>query len=263
MNTKKLFMLLAAMLLGSLGTFAQYSYIGLTVPIKGDVSGDGIVDVADITAIIKIIKDKEGVEPLPYYLGLTNASKTTWTESDFNSYSTIPIVNFTAPGLTDSNSCDIIVYPESWGEITESLMYVDGENRNPWITPVPWIDSLPSGYKAAFTQFSRSSYITDIRWAKKNNYFIGIANMYKTTWTESDFNSYSATAVTEMLTPRATGDNVILFIYPESWGEITSVNGGSSPWVKDTSWFTLPDGYTAVFTQFSGDHYFKSIHWSK
>lgn len=54
MNTKKLFMLLAAMLLVSVSAFAQS---GNNEPLKGDVNGDGVVDVADIVAIIDIIKN--------------------------------------------------------------------------------------------------------------------------------------------------------------------------------------------------------------
>ena len=52
MKTKKLF-LMATMLLMSVCSFAQNS----NTPLKGDVNGDGKVDVADIVAILKIMKD--------------------------------------------------------------------------------------------------------------------------------------------------------------------------------------------------------------
>ncbi len=62
---QKLFMLLAAMLLGSVSVFAQS---GNNEPLKGDVNGDGTVDVADITAVIKIMKDGGGTgEQTKYY----------------------------------------------------------------------------------------------------------------------------------------------------------------------------------------------------
>ena len=54
MNTKKLFLLLAAVLLSSVSAFAQS---GNNEPLKGDVNGDEVVDVADIVAIIDIIKN--------------------------------------------------------------------------------------------------------------------------------------------------------------------------------------------------------------
>ena len=55
MKTKIIF-LMAAMLLMSVCLFAQNG----NTPLKGDVNGDGKVDVADIVAILKIMKDAGG-----------------------------------------------------------------------------------------------------------------------------------------------------------------------------------------------------------
>jgi len=52
----KIFTVLAALLL-SVGAFAQS---GTSAPIKGDVNGDGVVDVGDINAIIQIMKNGGG-----------------------------------------------------------------------------------------------------------------------------------------------------------------------------------------------------------
>ena len=64
MKTKKLF-LMAAMLLMSVCSFAQNN----NTPLLGDVNGDGKVDVADIVAILKIMKDAGGTteEPTNYW----------------------------------------------------------------------------------------------------------------------------------------------------------------------------------------------------
>jgi hypothetical protein len=51
---KKTFLLLFVMLC-SIGTYAQGN-----TPIKGDVNGDGVVDVADINAIIEIMRNGGG-----------------------------------------------------------------------------------------------------------------------------------------------------------------------------------------------------------
>ena len=60
----KFFMLLAAVLL-SASAFAQSGNNGT---LKGDVNGDGVVDVADINAIIQIMKDGGGTgEETKYY----------------------------------------------------------------------------------------------------------------------------------------------------------------------------------------------------
>ena len=57
MNMKtRIITMLAAMLLISTGAFAQSD----ETPLKGDVNEDGKVDVADINAIIKIMKDAGG-----------------------------------------------------------------------------------------------------------------------------------------------------------------------------------------------------------
>ncbi len=64
----RFFVLLAAVLLGGASAFAQNGY---NEPLKGDVNEDGTVDVADITAIIKIIKDGSGTpEPVNPYVDL-------------------------------------------------------------------------------------------------------------------------------------------------------------------------------------------------
>ena len=66
MKTKKFLTMLAAMLLTSVCAFAQ-SENG--EPLKGDVNGDGVVDIADVVAVLKIMKDGGGTsgEPVVYY----------------------------------------------------------------------------------------------------------------------------------------------------------------------------------------------------
>jgi len=65
--------MLAALLLISTGAFAQSG----ETPLKGDVNEDGKVDVADINAIIKIMKDAGGTAEAPiyyWYVGQTDPS---------------------------------------------------------------------------------------------------------------------------------------------------------------------------------------------
>ena len=73
----KFFMLLAAVLLSCASAMAQS---GNNEPLKGDVNGDGKVDVADIVAILKIMKDAGGTagETTYYwYVGQTDPSTMT------------------------------------------------------------------------------------------------------------------------------------------------------------------------------------------
>lgn len=61
----KLFMLLAAMMLGSVSAFAQSgNYIE---PARGDVNGDGVVDAADIASVIYLMKEGGGAVTLGRY----------------------------------------------------------------------------------------------------------------------------------------------------------------------------------------------------
>ena len=63
---KRLFMTFAAMLLMSVGAFAQSNE-----PVKGDVNEDGVVDVADIAALIAIIKANAEPQTIYYwYVGI-------------------------------------------------------------------------------------------------------------------------------------------------------------------------------------------------
>ena len=70
MKTKKFLMLIAAMLLSCTSAFAQSG--NNNNPAKGDVNEDGTVDVADIVAVIDIMKTGGGTATVGYfYLGTT------------------------------------------------------------------------------------------------------------------------------------------------------------------------------------------------
>ena len=68
---QKFLMLLAVVLLSFASAFAQS---GNNEPLKGDVNEDGKVDVADIVAIIEIMKNNEVISSFDYYVGWTNGS---------------------------------------------------------------------------------------------------------------------------------------------------------------------------------------------
>lgn len=89
MKTKTIFML-AAMLLISMGAFAQSNE-----PLEGDVNKDGKVDVADIVAVIDIMKNGGGTATVGYfYLGTT--------EPTAENYKTLPGVVTTYTSFDDA-----------------------------------------------------------------------------------------------------------------------------------------------------------------
>ena len=118
----KFFMLLAAVLL-SASAFAQSGNNGT---LKGDVNGDGVVDVADINAIIQIMKDGGGTgEETKYYwyAGQTQPSSISGTP-------TVDDTNFTVDkwhtlGSTGSTS------------ITITKRITGGTRGNDWYVAVP------------------------------------------------------------------------------------------------------------------------------
>lgn len=75
MKTKTIFML-AAMLLMSIGAFAQNNE-----PLEGDVNNDGTVDVADIVKVIDIMQNGGGIAGQTkcyWYVGLTQPTTTNY-----------------------------------------------------------------------------------------------------------------------------------------------------------------------------------------
>ena len=78
MKSKIGFLLTAFLMLLSVGAFAQS---GNSDPIKGDVNGDGVVDVADINAIIEIMKNGGGttvdINSYFFYVGLNKPTSST------------------------------------------------------------------------------------------------------------------------------------------------------------------------------------------
>ena len=72
---QKILMLLAAVLLSSVSAFAQSG--NDTTPLKGDVNGDGKVDVADIAAVIEIMKNGGGIGGETKYYWYVGTTKPT------------------------------------------------------------------------------------------------------------------------------------------------------------------------------------------
>ncbi len=124
MNTKKLFMLLAAVLLGTVSAFAQS---GNNNPLKGDVNEDGTVDVADIVDVIKILKDGGGAvgEKMCYWYAGTNSGNAVTADNFTDVASRIPESEIPETGSVSANGQYIyFVMPET--RHVESITYADG-----------------------------------------------------------------------------------------------------------------------------------------
>lgn len=117
---------LAAMLLGTASAFAQS---GNNEPLKGDVNGDGKVDVADITAIVKIIMENgSGTDSYyTWYQGLASENQIQ-NQSYINGLSYNKTTKPTSTvGL--SKGYNVFIFPSSWGTPT---LYEDEAHTFRW-----------------------------------------------------------------------------------------------------------------------------------
>ena len=124
MNTKKLFMLLAAVLLSSVSAIAQS---GNNEPLKGDVNEDGTVDVADLVNVIKIMKDAGGAvgEKMCYWYAGTNNGNAVTADNFTDVASRIPESEIPETGSVTANGQYVyFVMPET--KHVESLTYANG-----------------------------------------------------------------------------------------------------------------------------------------
>lgn len=102
MKTKKILMLMAAMLLSCASAFAQS---GNNTPAKGDVNEDGTVDVADIVNVIKIMKDGGGAvgEKMCYWYAGTNNGNAVQADNLTDVASRIPESEVPTTGSVTAN----------------------------------------------------------------------------------------------------------------------------------------------------------------
>lgn len=133
---QKILMLLAAVLLGSVSAIAQS---GNNEPLKGDVNEDGVVDVADIAAVIEIMKNGGGIggETFYWYAGQTkpesidgvpDVDDTNFTNNKWHTFgstgSTSTTINKTVTGGTAGNYWYIAV-PNGFIATTSDLTTPD------------------------------------------------------------------------------------------------------------------------------------------
>jgi hypothetical protein len=109
--------MLAALLLISTGAFAQSG----ETPLKGDVNEDGKVDVADINAIIKIMKDAGGTAEAPTYY---------WYAGQ-----TAPTSISGTPTIDDTNFTNNKWHTLSASQISQTV--TGGTAGNKWYIAVP------------------------------------------------------------------------------------------------------------------------------
>jgi len=123
----KFFFLLAAMLL-SVSAFAQS---GNNEPLKGDVNGDGTVDVADIAAIIEIMKNGGGTgEQTIYYWYVGQTQPTSMTSVTAQDSGTFTNNNWHTINVNNTYTFGNPIYNSESNPIT-------GDSNTNWYVALP------------------------------------------------------------------------------------------------------------------------------
>ncbi len=128
-------------------------------PIKGDVNGDGRVDVADIAAIIEIMKNNGGTgteHKNNYYIG--RSQKEVFTLSDLDQYVAEKPKEITLPG-GDNTSWAVWIYPESWGKPTKAISNLSGWNELSSFTYNTEL-TFPEGYTGCYALINSDTVYT-------------------------------------------------------------------------------------------------------
>ena len=243
---KRFLMTFAAMLLMSVGAFAQSS----ETPLKGDVNEDGVVDVADITAVIGIIKN---VQEHYFYLGTVKPTA--------ENYKIIPgaTTSYTsfdeAVGTTVSVDAGQTLYmlcPAEWVKgKTVTLEDNSGETLN-FSEEIDY--TTVSGYAIYKTQVLTDAKDVTLKVSAPittYKYYAGVTD--KVSFTTSDL-TQSTTTLTFAAAPVGT-NNYQTFVYPSSWGKPSSMMAGGLDgkdgwfWGDQAGMTSLPSGYTAAVHQ--------------
>lgn len=234
-------MTFAAMLLMSVSAFAQSASIS-----KCDVNGDGIVNVADITAIIGTIKSLQRT----FYLGTIEP-----TAENYKSLSTTRTSMEDALGTTVSVAAGQTVYllcSTSWIDKWSNVFLENNSGEAFDFSDDIDVITIP-GYSIYKTQALNETSTMTLKIKHQNNYYIGLTNASKTEWSLSELNSYSATAPESFTIPATTSDNPLaIIIYPEEWGDathsITKISGiEGHAWLSYPIPLTLPSDYNAAY----------------
>ena len=252
---QKFLMLLAAVLLGSASAFAQS---GNNEPLKGDVNGDGVVDVADIVAVIDVMAKGEADY---FYFGTKQPTAA--------NYTSLPGVVSTYTSMIEANGATVnvttgqtiyLLCPASW--VNRNPGELEDNNGNSINFSVEKDLATISGYVIFTAKALNTSKTISL---KAYTWYLGETN--KDTITIADFNrtGYKPTIIECY---DSTGDYATTWVYPESWGLPSSIISNSSGeecfdmWMQNmnSEFLYIPNGYIGTYLQTSANSTF-NVTW--
>ena len=230
------------MLLMSVSAFAQSTPIS-----KCDVNGDGIVNVADITAIIGTIKSLQRT----FYLGTIEP-----TAENYKSLSTTRTSMEDASGTTVSVAAGQTVYllcSTSWIDKWSNVFLENNLGEAFDFSDDIDVITIP-GYSIYKTQTLNETSTMTLKIKHQNNYYLGVTT--QEVFTTDILNDYMPSRPTQITVPGTSGANFVAWIYPASWGKPTSAintsTGSSylSSVLAGYSDISVPEGYLGTGLSF-------------
>lgn len=287
MKTKLFILLTAAMLLLSVNVSAQNKKAKATkavktektvkkvttkkapaeTPLKGDVNSDGVVDVADIAAVIGIMKNGGGVTSGYFYLGTTKPTE--------ENYKTLPgvVTSYTSideavetPVSVAAGETLYMLCPAVWME-EKTVRLEDNEkvfgflDEKDATTISGYLIYKTQVYNAPNDVFIQAVCLLD------NNYFLGASPVTKVTFTTNDLYEYKTTKPSSITVKISDGENYLaVWIYPASWGEPKAMmnlgDNDKSAWIFNSDPYcdlTAPEGYIIAYANLYSNATFELI----
>lgn len=250
----KKILLLFVVMLGTLGAYAQSN----TTPIKGDVNGDGVVDVADINAIIAIMKDGGGTvteHKNNCYIGVTK--KEVFTEDDLNQYVAERPSTITIP----AGQWGTWIYPASWGKPISAISNLSQFDE---VSAFNYSDlKLPNGYTGMWIELSSETTYT-LTWPEYT-WYKGMATEQEIQ-TQSYIDGLSLNQTTKPTETIVMNPGYNVCIFPESWGVPTLYEDAGhtfewTPYSEKDLGITSPTGKRVLVWEGSSKPYTMYIVW--
>ena len=231
MKTKIIF-LMAAMLLMSVCSFAQNG----NTPLKGDVNGDGKVDVADIVAILKIMKDAggqgESKENTVTFIDRGTVLKTitgpegtpvtapevsAWSGHNFVGWNENESAGIGRQVITEIGTSDVTYYAQ-WEEVQEQTTYYwyVGTTKPTSLSEACIVESYPTEQTFTNPSTTEKNYVYVLTTLDKTVNFYDPSFPSQATTKNEDLTSISGYIITSTSVKLAKGGEVIIKISDEA-----------------------------------------------
>ena len=149
MKVKYYLLLAAAMLMVSVSAFAQSS----ETPLKGDVNEDGVVDYADINAIIAIIKNNAETQTTYYWYVGTSQPSSVDTSNIKSSVTEIGWHNMDASAsILNVGQC-VVDSSSTWYVLIPTI------NNSAFTTVLSGGQNMTNGFNVSNTTINSQSYV--------------------------------------------------------------------------------------------------------